>query len=55
MRRAPTYFFAYHFSLERVDPHEGAGVRRVDEQAVAEVDADVVERVEEDEVARLEL
>ena len=37
------------------DLHDVAGVRRVDELAAADVDADVAETVEEDEVAGLEL
>ncbi len=37
------------------DPHDVAGVRRVDELAVADVDPDVAEAAEEDEVARCEL
>ena len=42
-------------SPEAVDPDDGAGVRRVDELSVADVDPDVAEPVEEDEVAGLEL
>ena len=38
-------------AAERLDLHAGAGVRCVDEAAVADVDADVAEAVEEDEVA----
>ena len=41
-------------SRERIDRDAGAGVRRVDEQAAADVEPDVAEAVEEDEVARAE-
>ena len=41
--------------VEAGDLHDVAGVRRVDELAAADVDADVAEAVEEDEVARLQL
>ncbi len=40
---------------EARDPHDVAGVRRVDELAVADVDAHVAEPAEEDEVAGCEL
>ena len=40
---------------EAVDPHDGAGVRRVDELVVADVDPDVAEAGEEDEVSGLKL
>ena len=41
--------------VEARDLHDVAGVRRVDELAAADVDADVAEPVEEHEVAGLEL
>ena len=52
MRRAPTYDDAT--SQSRLETCTTVpGVRRVDELAAADVDADVAEAVEEDEVARL--
>src|SRR3954469_20489063 len=42
-------------AVQARDLHHGAGVRGVDEQPAAQVDAYVVEVVEEDEVARCQL
>src|SRR5215813_6434729 len=41
-------------AAEAVDAHAAAGVRRVDETAAPDVDADVADAVEEDKVAGLE-
>ena len=55
-RTAPWYSAAYHGIRQARDLDDAAGVRGLDELAVADVEADVADaRLEEDQVAGLEL
>ncbi len=52
---APTNVSVNHDRGERLEPYHVAGVRRVQEQAVSDVDTHVTELVEEQQIADLQL